>query len=138
MTVPYVKRTGGTADGPGRESLQPESFRTCNKSTYAVYLRAAFQALVESASKMPGTHGMGSGEAELNSWGRVLDLLNDLMASMKNTVNIRVLTDCLRYGRTILDLFIRLAIPMLNKQLEKPRELFRKRGSCTQSFQQVT
>ncbi len=51
--VPEVLRTGGTADGSGRESLESESFRTCNKSTYAVYFRAAFLALVESASEPP-------------------------------------------------------------------------------------
>ncbi len=31
--VPEVIRTGGTADGSGRESLESESCRTCNKST---------------------------------------------------------------------------------------------------------
>lgn len=139
--VPEVIRTGGTADGSGRESLESESFRTCNKSTYAVYFRAAFLALVESAKKIPGSHGVGSVQAELDSWDRALELLDDLVASVKNTERRSVLTACLKHGRAIVDLFYRLVMPLLDKQFKnfpnESQELFRKLQKGTRTLQQV-
>lgn len=82
---------------------------------------------------------MGTAQDELNSWGRVLELLYELMPSvMKNTKQHSVLSDCLKRGRVITDLFIQLAMPLLSIQLEQPQELFRNNNNhIDESFQQV-
>lgn len=127
---------------------QSETFRTCNKSTYAVYFRSAFAALVEQAKKIPGSHG-GPGvanavaaQAELTAWDQVLALLDHLVTGVKNSESRRsVLTACLKQGRILVDLFYKTAMPLLDKQFknypQQSQELFRKLQKGTRTLQQV-
>ena len=109
------------------KSFESKSFLTFKTSTYGVYFRTSFVALLESAKKIAASHGVGSFQSELNSWDRVLELLDDLVTIVEITGERSVLSACLGHGRVVLDFFCRLVKPQLDKQLELSEEIFRKR-----------
>ena len=80
------------------------SFPTCNQLTYGTFLRGAFRALYESADNITE-----SNQTQLGSWGRILDILDNLMTSVKNKEEAT--PDCLEHGRAIMNLFHENWIP---------------------------
>jgi len=132
IAVPEKLRTGGNREGSTKKFFKSESFLTFKTATYGVYFRTAFLALLESAKEIAASHGVGSFQSELNSWDRVLELLDELMTIVEITGRRSVLSACLEHGRVVVDFFCRLVKPQLDKQLEKSEETFRK-----QTLQQV-
>lgn len=104
-----------SSDGDGSS----ESFRTCNKSTFPFYFRAAFIALVEIVKKIPNPSSTPKSiKATLKSWDKVVELLNHLVLTVKTNDKRSILTSCLKHGRTVVELFYKSAMPLLDKQFK--------------------
>lgn len=121
---------------------ESESFRTCNKSTFSFYFRASFVALVEMAKKIPNTSATPrSVKTTLKSWEKVVELLNQLVATVKTNDKRSVLTTCLKSGRLIVELFYKSAMPLLDKHFKtfptESQELLKHLQTGTRILQNV-
>lgn len=121
---------------------ESESFRTCNKATFPFYFRASFIALVDMVKKIPNPSSTPrSVTATLKSWAKVVQLLNQLVLTVKTNDKRSILTSCLKHGRTVVELFYKFAMPLLDKQFKnfpsESQDLLKNLQVSTRTLQNV-
>lgn len=119
-----------------------ETFKTCNKTTFSFYFRASFAALVEMGKKIPtSTATPKSVKSTLKSWAKVVELLNQLVATVRTNDKRSILTTCLKSGRSVVELFYKSAMPLLDKQFKnfptESQELLKNLQTSTRILQNV-
>lgn len=137
VALPEVLDSEG-AEG-NSESL---AFKTCNKATFTFYFRASFVALVEVVKKIPNTSSTPkSVKGTLKTWEKVVHLLNQLVVTVRTTDKRSILTTCLKQGRTVVELFYKSAMPLLDKQFKnfptESQELLKSLQTTTRTLQNV-
>lgn len=123
-------------------SSESESFRTCNKATFSFYFRASFIALVENVKKIPSPAATPrSVKATFKTWEKVVSLLNQLVETVKTNDKRSILISCLKYGRSVIEVFYKSAMPLLDKEFknikEESQELLKNLQKSTRTLQNV-
>ena len=102
---------------------ESESFRTCNKATFTSYFRASFIALAENVKKIPGpTDSPASVKTTFKTWEKVVNLLNQLVETVKTNDKRIILMSCLKYGRFVIEAFHKSAMALLDKEFKNVKE----------------
>ena len=104
-------------DSSGKDATS-ETYHTFNKSTFPVYFRTLFVALVDCMKQIPAEVNPASVADILKSWATALKLLNHLVSAGKSMAKRTFLITCLKYGRSCVELFHKQAMPLLDKQFK--------------------
>ena len=105
-----------------RDGDTTRAFPTCNSQTFYVYYRAVFSGLIEATKEIasPTEEGGASPNAEekLKRWAKSINLLGELVLAVKSINKRTVLSTCLKQGRQYVEVFLKSAMPLLDKQFK--------------------
>ena len=119
-----------------------EGFQTCNRATLPIYFRASFVALVEAVKNASNPSSTPkSAKSTLKYWSKVIHILNSLVVTVKSNEQRNILITCLKYGRLVVEVFCKTAMPLLDRQFKyfpaESQELVRNLQTSTRMLQNV-
>ena len=121
-----------------------ETMKTLRKNdTFPVFFRVAFAVLVDAMKKISSENHatQASAAANLKSWASSVRLLSCLVSAVKKVNKQTVLMSCLKYGRFYVDVFLKYAMPVLDKNFKhyhtECQNLLKNLQSSTRTLQHV-